>query len=139
MSSQLASPAPPDPAQLVVAIRSKQVVDAYRAASPDILTEQISDDVFAVYMFDSPTMAKAATERDLPELGLDAKKVKKRALGKLLVSVPSNDMLLYADGRHAAAELALTAITERAFQEAERGVSPHVFKWTAKGWVAQVH
>jgi uncharacterized protein YtpQ (UPF0354 family) len=183
---QLATPSKPDPAQLVVAIRSKAAVDAYRAQAPDLLTEQIADDVFVVYMFDSPTMAKGATERDLKELGLDAKKVRTRALenmqaqlgkpedhvkdleagqlgtfpsgfytssllyphqawakvakrfgGKLLVSVPSNDMLLYADGRHAQAELALTALTVRTFQEAERGVSPYVFKWTPKGWVAQ--
>jgi uncharacterized protein YtpQ (UPF0354 family) len=64
-------------------------------------------------------------------------KVAKKFGGKLLVSVPSNDMLLYADGRHPGAELALTAITLQSFQQAERGVTPRVLKWTPKGWVAQ--
>jgi uncharacterized protein YtpQ (UPF0354 family) len=55
--------------------------------------------------------------------------------GELLVSVPTNDMLLYADGRHPLALAALMGVTQQTFESAERGITPLVFKWTPQGWV----
>lgn len=68
--------------ELIVAVRSKAAADAYRERAPDLLAEPLSDDVYTVYTFYSPTMAKAATERDLKEIGLDEKQARVRALAK---------------------------------------------------------
>jgi hypothetical protein len=54
--------------------------------------------------------------------------------GPLLVSVPSSELVLYADGDGPAAVAAMRAATEKVFKESDRGVSTTILRWTKTGW-----
>jgi hypothetical protein len=54
--------------------------------------------------------------------------------GPLLVSLPADDKVLYADGGAPGARAAFTAVTRKAHAEAAKPVSKAVLRWSSAGW-----
>lgn len=55
--------------------------------------------------------------------------------GKLLVAVPAPEILLFASAADAQALQKLTEAAKKLFEQAPRGLSPTVLRWTPGGWI----
>lgn len=84
--------------------------------------------------------AAAVVDYDyIPSLLLDADGWRAvAARGELLIAVPSDDMLIVVRAADVTDLAAFRATVRQQFEEAERGVSPHVYRWTERGWLPLV-
>ncbi len=57
-----------------------------------------------------------------------------RMSGGLIVAVPSNDLVLYADAGQPNAVAAMATLAREMVRKSPRPISPTVFKWTKEGW-----
>ena len=58
----------------------------------------------------------------------------KRMKGRLLVTVPNDEMVLYIDDASLGGALVLQTLGQRIHDEAKRPVSTDILQWTANGW-----
>lgn len=86
---EIANPTGLDPDQLIPAVRSRRVVEAYQARSEGMIAEPIAGDLFVVYMIDTPGTAAPANKRTLAELHLTPENAKARALQNLRAQLPA--------------------------------------------------
>lgn len=56
------------------------------------------------------------------------------ARGELLVAVPGDDMLIAVRAADITDLAAFRATVRRQYEQSERGISPHVYRWTETGW-----
>jgi hypothetical protein len=71
----------------------------------------------------------------IPSLLLDAEGWRSvAARGEILAAVPSDDMLIAVRAADVTDLAAFRATVRQHYEEAERGVSPHVYRWTERGW-----
>jgi uncharacterized protein YtpQ (UPF0354 family) len=62
--------------------------------------------------------------------------IAKTMRGRLLVSVPTDQLVLYIDSAQPDGLVALQAITQQMFDKADRPVSRQILQWEEKGWKA---